>query len=70
MAPAKVSFDPVGTDRIGSDRIGSRLAVALGKVHVAHGQVGALHKDREVDLAAARQVLDVCMCSEPSPAPL
>ena len=39
------------------------LAVALGEVEVAHREPGALHVDREVDLRAARQVLDVAVAA-------
>ena len=35
-------------------------------MHVSHRQVGALHKDREIHLAAASEVLDVAVaCREP-----
>ena len=33
----------------------------LGEVHVAHAEVGALHEDGEVHLAAPAQVLDIAV---------
>ena len=35
------------------------LSVTLGEVHVSHAQLGAWHKDRKVDGASTREVLDV-----------
>src|SRR5439155_13244552 len=39
------------------------LAVALAEVQVAHRETGAGHVDREVDLRAAREVLDVAIAA-------
>jgi hypothetical protein len=39
------------------------LPVPLGEVHVAHAQVGALHKDVEVHLAPPAEVLDVAIAA-------
>ena len=39
------------------------LAVALAEVQVAHRETAALHIDREVDLRAARQILDVAIAA-------
>jgi len=33
------------------------LSITLGEVHVTHRQIGALHKDRKVNLAS----LSICM---------